>query len=47
MGSWRGSLAGISDGKEKVYLGSFLGTRGHKDFKTGGHLNLGKGTGIC
>jgi len=31
-----GSFAGIFDRKEDVYLGSFLGPRGHSDFKSGG-----------
>ena len=35
-----GSFAGIFQGKEKVYLGSFLGPGGHSDFKSGGHLEL-------
>jgi len=35
-----GSFAGTFERKEKVYLGSFLGPRGHYDFKFGGHLEL-------
>jgi hypothetical protein len=34
------SFAGIFERKETVYLGSFLGPRGHKDLKFGGHLEL-------
>jgi hypothetical protein len=35
-----GSFAGTFEKKEEVYLGSFLGPRGHYDFKYGGHLEL-------
>ena len=35
-----GSFAGIFERKEKVYLGSFLGPRGHRDLKSGDHLEL-------
>jgi hypothetical protein len=35
-----GSFAGTFDRKEGVYLGSFLGHRGHYDSKSGGHLNI-------
>ena len=34
------SFAGTYERKEKVYLGSFPGPRGHQDFKSGGHLEL-------
>jgi hypothetical protein len=34
------SFARTFERKEKVYLGSFFRTRGHKDFKCGGHLEL-------
>jgi hypothetical protein len=33
-------LPGFFERKEKVYLGSLHGTRGHKNFKSGGHLEL-------
>jgi len=34
------SFAGTFERKEKVYLVSFLGHRGHQYFKFGGHLEL-------
>jgi hypothetical protein len=33
-------LPGLFERREKVYVGSFLGPRGHSDFKSGGHLEL-------
>jgi len=33
-------LLGLFESKEKVYLRSFLGPRGHENFKSGGHLEL-------
>jgi hypothetical protein len=39
-----GSFARTSG--RKVYLGSFLGPGGHYDFKSGGHVELKKGTGL-
>jgi len=35
-----GSFTGIFERKVKVYLGSSLGPRGHKDFKSVGHLQI-------
>ena len=41
LGNLEGGLfAGTFERKEKVYLGSFLGHRGHWGFKSGGHLEL-------
>ena len=40
------SLAGTFERKDKVYLGSFLGTRRHYDYKSGGpYGTLVKGQG--
>jgi len=36
----RGFIAGTFWEKRIVYLGSFIGPRGHSDFKSGGHLEL-------
>ena len=41
-----GSFAEISERKEEVHLGSFLGTRGHYYFKSGAIWNFSKGTGL-
>jgi len=41
MGNLEGvRLLGLFLEKRMVYLGSFLGPRGHSDFKSGGHLEL-------
>jgi len=49
QGALLGNLEGVCREfweKGKVYLGSFLGPRWHSDFKFGGHVELGKSTGL-
>jgi len=48
IGALLGNLEGVSlpgffrkkKKKKKIYLGSFVGPRGHYDFKSRGHLEL-------
>jgi hypothetical protein len=39
-------LPGFFEEKRLVYLGSLLGSIGYYEFKSGGVLNFGKGTGL-